>query len=147
MLYAVLLDQRTTDILHRLKTYYPLVLSNELCACRALDAVGMSWDNMHLKHILSSDTYCSHVPDSSLTVGSFNSQGQPLWHGECILYQCSNMGVCFYSMNSMYVSIARKGVFCKLQCHPCHYTCILNSQYLVMKGRCYTVDYLLETKF
>ncbi|GFG36101.1 hypothetical protein Cfor_12907, partial [Coptotermes formosanus] len=47
---------------------------------RALDAVGMSWDNMHLKHILSSDTYCSHVPDSSLTVGSFNSQGQPLWH-------------------------------------------------------------------
>ncbi|XP_069694798.1 zinc finger SWIM domain-containing protein 5-like [Periplaneta americana] len=47
---------------------------------RALDAVGMSWDNLHLKHILSSDTYCSHVPDSSLTVGSFNSQGQPLWH-------------------------------------------------------------------
>ncbi|KAJ4448512.1 hypothetical protein ANN_10528 [Periplaneta americana] len=49
---------------------------------RALDAVGMSWDNLHLKHILSSDTYCSHVPDSSLTVGSFNSQGQPLWHVE-----------------------------------------------------------------
>ncbi|XP_068083450.1 zinc finger SWIM domain-containing protein 5 [Anabrus simplex] len=47
---------------------------------RALDAVGMSWDNLHLKHILSSDTYCSHVPDSSLTSGSFNSQGQPLWH-------------------------------------------------------------------
>ncbi|CAH1111351.1 unnamed protein product [Psylliodes chrysocephalus] len=46
---------------------------------RALDAVGMSWDNMHLKNILSSDTYCSHVPDTSST-GSFNSQGQPLWH-------------------------------------------------------------------
>lgn len=48
---------------------------------RALDAVGMSWDNMHLKNILSSDTYCSHVPDTSSS-GSFNSQGQPLWHGE-----------------------------------------------------------------
>ncbi|XP_047000533.1 zinc finger SWIM domain-containing protein 5-like [Schistocerca americana] len=47
---------------------------------RAMDAVGMSWDNLHLKHILSSDTYCSHVPDSSLLCGSFNSQGQPLWH-------------------------------------------------------------------
>lgn len=47
---------------------------------RALDAVGMSWDNMHLKHILSSDSYCSHIPDSALTSGSFNSQGQPLWH-------------------------------------------------------------------
>ncbi|KAJ8960370.1 hypothetical protein NQ317_013980, partial [Molorchus minor] len=46
---------------------------------RALDAVGMSWDNMHLKNILSSDTYCSHVPDTSSS-GSFNSQGQPLWH-------------------------------------------------------------------
>ncbi|KAK4885452.1 hypothetical protein RN001_001723 [Aquatica leii] len=46
---------------------------------RALDAVGMSWENMHLKNILSSDTYCSHVPDSSSS-GSFNSQGQPLWH-------------------------------------------------------------------
>ncbi|XP_050297456.1 zinc finger SWIM domain-containing protein 5-like isoform X2 [Anthonomus grandis grandis] len=47
---------------------------------RALDAVGMSWDNMHLKNILSSDTYCSHVPDNSNSNGSFNSQGQPLWH-------------------------------------------------------------------
>ncbi|GLG97797.1 Zinc finger protein SWIM domain-containing protein, putative [Gryllus bimaculatus] len=47
---------------------------------RALDAVGMSWDNLHLKNILSSDTYCSHVPDSSMLCGSFNSQGQPLWH-------------------------------------------------------------------
>ncbi|XP_076267009.1 zinc finger SWIM domain-containing protein 5-like isoform X2 [Rhynchophorus ferrugineus] len=47
---------------------------------RALDAVGMSWDNMHLKNILSSDTYCSHVPDNSSSNGSFNSQGQPLWH-------------------------------------------------------------------
>jgi hypothetical protein len=39
----------------------------------------MSWDNMHLKNILSSDTYCSHVPDTTSS-GSFNSQGQPLWH-------------------------------------------------------------------
>lgn len=42
----------------------------------------MSWDNMHLKNILSSDSYCSHVPDSSLISGSFNSLGQPLWHGK-----------------------------------------------------------------
>lgn len=48
----------------------------------ALDAVSMSWDNLHLKHILSSDTYCSHIPESSLISGSFNSQGQPLWHGK-----------------------------------------------------------------
>lgn len=41
----------------------------------------MSWDNMHLKNILSSDTYSSHVPDNSSS-GSFNSQGQPLWHGK-----------------------------------------------------------------
>ncbi|KAK6617257.1 hypothetical protein RUM44_005588 [Polyplax serrata] len=47
---------------------------------RAMDAVTMSWDNLHLKHILSSDTYCSHIPESSLISGSFNSQGQPLWH-------------------------------------------------------------------
>lgn len=46
---------------------------------RALDAVGMSWDNMHLKNILSSDAYCSHVPDNSSS-GTFNSQGQPLWN-------------------------------------------------------------------
>ncbi|KAI5709667.1 hypothetical protein M8J75_002174 [Diaphorina citri] len=47
---------------------------------RALDALGMSWDNLHLKNILSSDSYCSHIPDSSLISGSFNSLGQPLWH-------------------------------------------------------------------
>ncbi|KAK9891200.1 hypothetical protein WA026_013513 [Henosepilachna vigintioctopunctata] len=46
---------------------------------RALDAVGMSWDNTHLKNILASDTYCSHVPDTS-SYGSFNSQGHPLWN-------------------------------------------------------------------
>lgn len=46
---------------------------------RALDAVSMSWDNMHLKNILSSDVYCSHVPDNS-TSGTFNPQGQPLWN-------------------------------------------------------------------
>lgn len=44
----------------------------------------MSWDNLHLKHILSSDTYCSHIPESSLISGSFNSQGQPLWHGKLL---------------------------------------------------------------
>ena len=49
---------------------------------RALDAVELSWDNVHLKNILSSDTYCSHITDSALTSGSFNPQGQPLWHGE-----------------------------------------------------------------
>ncbi|KAL1130265.1 hypothetical protein AAG570_013203 [Ranatra chinensis] len=47
---------------------------------RAFDAANLSWDNMHLKNILSSDKYCSHIPDSSLISGSFNSQGQPLWH-------------------------------------------------------------------
>ncbi|XP_052129793.1 zinc finger SWIM domain-containing protein 5 [Frankliniella occidentalis] len=47
---------------------------------RALDAVELSWDNVHLKNILSSDTYCSHITDSALTSGSFNPQGQPLWH-------------------------------------------------------------------
>lgn len=46
----------------------------------------MSWDNMHLKNILSSDTYCSHVPNNSST-GSFNSQGQPLWHGKIISFK------------------------------------------------------------
>lgn len=56
-----------------------------LACYRALDAVGMSWDNMHLKNILSSDSYCSHVPDSSLISGSFNSLGQPLWHGKYLL--------------------------------------------------------------
>lgn len=48
----------------------------------------MSWDNMHLKNILSSDTYSSHVPDNSST-GSFNSQGQPLWHGRLFEPQTS----------------------------------------------------------
>jgi len=74
---------------------YHTALSNELYGCRALDAVSMSWDNLHLKHILSSDTYCSHVPDSSLTVGSFNSQGQPLWHGEFIPDEDCCTCICF----------------------------------------------------
>lgn len=39
----------------------------------------MSWDNIHLKNVLSSDTYSSHIPDSTQS-GSFNSLGQPLWH-------------------------------------------------------------------
>lgn len=63
---------------------YPI---SYLCifVCRALDAVNMSWENMHLKNILSNDTYCSHVPDSSSSE-SFNSQGQPLWHGKIFFY-------------------------------------------------------------
>lgn len=48
---------------------------------RALDAINMTWDNMHLKNILIKDTYCSHVPDTTHHSGSFNSHGQPLWHG------------------------------------------------------------------
>nr|CAD7568287.1 unnamed protein product [Timema californicum] len=30
--------------------------------------------------VFHSDTYCSHVPDSALSSGSFNPLGQPLWH-------------------------------------------------------------------
>lgn len=48
---------------------------------RALDAVNMTWDNAHLKNILMSDTYCSHIPDTTHHSGSFNSIGHPLWHG------------------------------------------------------------------
>ncbi|KAK7601487.1 hypothetical protein V9T40_008928 [Parthenolecanium corni] len=47
---------------------------------RALDAVSMTWDNAHLKNILMSDTYCSHIPDTTHHSGSFNSIGHPLWH-------------------------------------------------------------------
>lgn len=50
--------------------------------CRAIDAVHLSWDSLHLKHLLSSDNYCSLIPDSSVHSGTFNSQGQPLWHGK-----------------------------------------------------------------
>ncbi|XP_071448668.1 zinc finger SWIM domain-containing protein 5-like [Hetaerina americana] len=67
---------------------------------RALDAVEMAWDNVHLKRILSGDSYCSHTPaesscyytspvpcsssssysSSSSSSSMFNSQGHPLWH-------------------------------------------------------------------
>ncbi|XP_046384959.1 zinc finger SWIM domain-containing protein 5-like [Ischnura elegans] len=67
---------------------------------RALDAVEMPWDNVHLKRILSGDSYCSHTPaesscyytspvpcsssssysSSSSSTSMFNSQGHPLWH-------------------------------------------------------------------
>ncbi|KAG8231223.1 hypothetical protein J437_LFUL005897 [Ladona fulva] len=70
---------------------------------RALDAVEMTWDNVHLKRILSGDSYCSHTPaesscyysspvpcsssssssyssSSSSSTSMFNSQGHPLWH-------------------------------------------------------------------
>ena len=47
-------------------------------------------------------------------------------------------------MISVFVGTARRGVFCKLQCQPCHY--VQNSLYLVMKGRRYAVNYFLETR-
>lgn len=58
---------------------YIIICNNDLVTRRALDAVSMSWDNIHLKNVLSSDTYSSHIPDSTQS-GSFNSLGQPLWH-------------------------------------------------------------------
>lgn len=62
---------------------------------KALDAVGMNWDNQHLKNILASDNYCLSSKDSVQIAGStrsalqsnvtvfktnFNVIGQPLWH-------------------------------------------------------------------
>lgn len=62
---------------------------------KALDAVGMSWDNQHLQNILASSKYSIDSPNSVQTAGSskssstvivsalksnFNSLGQPLWH-------------------------------------------------------------------
>jgi len=64
--------------------------------CRAIDAVHLSWDSLHLKHLLSSDNYCSLIPDSSVHSGTFNSQGQPLWHGKTkkILENCPDSRLC-----------------------------------------------------
>ncbi|XP_047516674.1 zinc finger SWIM domain-containing protein 5-like [Pieris napi] len=57
---------------------------------KALDAVDISWENDHLKNILSSDEYCD--PDKLDKAGAssasttlqcypkFNEIGQPLWH-------------------------------------------------------------------
>lgn len=70
---------------------------------RALDAVELSWDNVHLKNILSSDTYCSHITDSALTSGSFNPQGQPLWHGE-------------FTRNSLKVIVFRYDLETEIKC-------------------------------
>ncbi|GBP13961.1 Zinc finger SWIM domain-containing protein 5 [Eumeta japonica] len=56
---------------------------------KALDAVDISWENEHLKNILSSDEYCDpekpepEKPGSSATLQpypKFNHLGQPLWH-------------------------------------------------------------------
>lgn len=59
---------------------------------KALDAVGMSWDNQHLKNILASNNYSISSNNSIQTASSskqvqptglrsnFNSLGQPLWH-------------------------------------------------------------------
>ncbi|KAJ8717670.1 hypothetical protein PYW07_005600 [Mythimna separata] len=56
---------------------------------KALDAVDISWENEHLKNILSSDEYADpdkpEKPGSSTTTTllpfpKFNEDGQPLWH-------------------------------------------------------------------
>lgn len=62
---------------------------------KALDAVGMSWENQHLKQILASNAYAGEsfaVPSTSKAATSlppvtpssmkanFNTSGQPLWH-------------------------------------------------------------------
>lgn len=59
---------------------------------KALDAVGMSWDNQHLKNILAGNNYSISSNNSIQTASSskqiqptglrsnFNSLGQPLWH-------------------------------------------------------------------
>lgn len=61
---------------------------------RALDAVNMTWENAHLKHILASDAYSLASDNSVQIAGSsrsamvnstpaksnFNLLGQPLWH-------------------------------------------------------------------
>lgn len=53
---------------------------------RALDAVGMTWDNSHLKNILASDTYTSSrgktAHPSANTGALFNDLNQPLWKGK-----------------------------------------------------------------
>lgn len=53
---------------------------------RALDAVNMTWDNVHLKNILMADGYCDVVADTTHHSGSFNNNGQPLWHGKIFHY-------------------------------------------------------------
>ncbi|CAH2042077.1 unnamed protein product, partial [Iphiclides podalirius] len=56
---------------------------------KALDAVDISWENEHLKNILSSDEYCDpEKPDKAggsatstlQPYPKFNDLGQPLWH-------------------------------------------------------------------
>lgn len=62
---------------------------------KALDAVGMSWENQHLKQILASNAYAGEsfsVPSTSKVAVSlppvtpssmkanFNTSGEPLWH-------------------------------------------------------------------
>ncbi|RVE44364.1 hypothetical protein evm_010985, partial [Chilo suppressalis] len=56
---------------------------------KALDAVDISWENEHLKNILSSDEYCDpEKPGKLASAGAvtpqpypkFNDLGQPLWH-------------------------------------------------------------------
>ena len=53
---------------------------------RALDAVNMTWDNSHLKNILMSDQYCSHIPETAHA--TFNSTGHPLWNGKIEFASC-----------------------------------------------------------
>ena len=60
---------------------------------KALDAVNMTWENAHLKHILASESYSLASENSVQIAGSsrslmnntpaksnFNVLGQPLWH-------------------------------------------------------------------
>ena len=55
-----------------------------LTVYRALDAVNMTWDNPHLKNILMSDQYCTHVPETAHA--TFNNVGHPLWNGNCFSF-------------------------------------------------------------
>ncbi|XP_064476945.1 zinc finger SWIM domain-containing protein 5-like isoform X2 [Ornithodoros turicata] len=53
---------------------------------RALEAWLLSWDDPHLRFILSHDAY----PELAGSTGHFNSQGYPLWH-ETIPMACSRV--------------------------------------------------------
>lgn len=70
-----------------------IVTSSLRLSRRALDAVDISWENEHLKNILSNDEYYECEKDDAsgpALAGSragqpypkFNEDGQPLWHGE-----------------------------------------------------------------
>ncbi|XP_046969916.1 zinc finger SWIM domain-containing protein 4-like [Vanessa cardui] len=74
----------------RLHNQRPAQLTPRTVFHKALDAVDISWENEHLKNILSSDEFCDpEKPDKAgASTGStslqpypkFNELGQPLWH-------------------------------------------------------------------